>query len=270
MAQLRIVPYNHHDDATLTEVGTSLADFGPTNTQNTLRGRVLRTSSGAGYTLRGTLAATKSATCLALFRHTAWGGDIQVELFSDAAWTTSVYDSTALPAECFTPDANFDFGFPGGDPFTKEGAYVHWFAEESFRSYEITFSGTPTAGFWEVCRVYLGKAFEFAINPDYGAPLGYEDNTDSNRTLGGSQRTNHGEQWRTLQLELNSLRETEREPLLRMVRRLGKGRDFVISLFPEDGTTMEEAYTINAKLSAINPIVRQISRLQNRLSMQEQ
>lgn len=266
MPQLRIVPHNLHDDATVTGTGTAVSGFPVTYTQNTIRGRSLRIT-GSSYVIKGTLAGTRSASFVGLFRHTiAAGATVTLELFSDAAWTTSVYDSTALDIESFTDDSSaFDFGL--GSSFSRDNVpFVHWFAPTDFRSYEITLASISSP---EVNRAFLGLGFEFDVNPDYGAPLSWADNVDSNRTLGGSLRRNAGEQWRALQLELNGIREPERQLLMDLMQRNGTSKDLVLSLFPEDATLMEAAYTLNGVMSSLDPIGRQISRLTKRLAMQE-
>lgn len=268
MPQLRIVPHNLHDDATVTGTGTAVTGFPVTYTQNTIRGRSLRIS-GSSFVIKGTLAGTRSASHLSLHRHTiAAGATVTLELFSDAAWTSSVYDSTALDIASFTDDSGgsaFDFGLESA--FTRSNVpFVHWFTPTEFQSYEITLSSISSP---EVNRVFLGLGFEFQVNPDYGAPLSWSTNTDSNRTLGGSLRRNAGEQWRSLSLELNGIREAERQFLLDLMQRNGTSKDFVLSLFPEDETLMEAAYTLNATFTSLDAIGRQISRLTKRLVMQE-
>lgn len=263
-AKLRIVHENLHDVAELSASPAAAALFEETNTQNSLRDRTFRSTGTASQVIKGVLPAADAASCLALFRHNAHGGQVQLELFSDAAWTDSVYDSGVLEANCFEPDGDF--------PLTRlrPMPFVHWFEPEEFRSYAITFDGTPSGAFWEVSRVVLGLAWEAQINPDYGAPLGWGDNTESNRTLGGSHRTNRGAQWRTLQLELNQVRESDRDALIAITEAMGMGQDGLLSLFPEDGTTREGTYTLNFKFTSLDPLGRQISRLTKRLSIQEQ
>lgn len=266
MPQLRIVPENLHDLATLTATGTSVAGFDATNTQNTLRGRTLRVS-GSSFVIKGTLPATCSASHFSMFRHTLTTGQtVALELFSSASWTGSVYDSGALDADCFTDDSNdFDFGL--GAAFVRRNIpFAHWFNATEFQSYTATFAGVSSP---EIGRVFLGLAKEFTHNPDYGAPLGFQDNTDSGRTLGGSLRNNAGEQWAKLSLDLSCVLESERQFLLDFTDRNGTHKDFVLSLFPEDETLMEAAYTLNAKFTDLDPIGRQISRLTKRLTMQE-
>lgn len=268
-ANLRLSPHNHHDDATLSEVGTSVADFGPMNTQSVLRDRTLR-GSAAGYTLRGVLDESRSASCLGIFRHALWGGTVQLLLYSDAAWSTEVYDSTALAAESFTPVMTFDFGFPGGAPWRNNMPFAHWMpGAVEFRSYEIVFDGTPSAGYFGAGRIFLGSHYEFSCNPDYGAPLSWDDNTDSDDTFGGSQRTNMGEQVRKWTIELNCLNENEFETMVAITEWCGMGRDFMISLFPDDDTTTGGLYTLNAKFTSLGDLGRQISRLTKRLTMRE-
>lgn len=272
MPNIRLVSHNLHDEATLSETGTSVSGFGPANTQNTLRERVLRIS-GDSYVLKGTLPSPFvdcTANAFYLVRHTLPDdATVQLETFSDAAWSTLTYDSTALPAACFTPDSGFDFGLGSAYNAVIRGMvpYRHFYETAAVRSYQVTFTD---AGSPDICRVVLGAYWSPAHNPDYGAPLSIEDLTDSNRTLGGSQRTNEGEKYRKFRVDFSWLLEADRHPLLKIMEHNGLSRDFMISLFPEDGTMLEADHTINAKFVSLGPLGRQISRLTKALDMQEQ
>lgn len=269
MPNFRLIPHNLHDDATLSETGTSVAGFGPANTQKTLRERVLRIT-GNDYVLKGVLPFACSASGFGLFRHTLpITATVQLELFSDAAWSTPTYDSTALSVDCFTDDSSFDFGLGAGyaQLVRRFVPFVHWFEPATVRSFRVTFAGANSP---DICRVFLGLAWSPTYNPDYGAPLSIEDLTDSNRTLGGSQRTNEGEKYRKFRVDFSSLLEADRQPLLDIMEHNGLSRDFMVSLFPEDGTMLEAAYTLNAKFVSLGPLGRQISRLTKALDMQEQ
>jgi hypothetical protein len=267
MPNFRLIPHNLHDDATLSATGTSVAGFGPANTQNTLREEVLRIT-GTDYVLRGVLPGTRGASGLGIFRHTiAAGGTVQLELFSDAAWSSSVYDSGALDIECFTDDSpGFDFGLRAA--FARSNLpFVHYFPAVDFRSYEITFDDITSP---DICRVFLGEAWEASVNPDYDAPLSFDDLTEGNRTLGGSHRTNQGEQFAVWRVNFSFLQHDDRQFIVDFMRRNGLARDFMASLFPEDGTLLEATYTGNFKLRNLGPMGWQISRLTKSFEMQEQ
>jgi len=269
MANLRIVPYNDHDDATLTTSAAPATGYAVTETQNSTRGRTWRTTSNAGQSISGTLAASRTVSSFFMFLHTAHGGNVRLQLYSDAAWVTQVYDSTAVAAIPYTTDEAYVWSKGSADPFKTESPYWLYFTAIACQSYIITFSATPTATYWSASRLFLGKYFEAAVNPDYGLQLGYADITDRNRTQGGSLRTNVGAIWRTLSMDLNGINENERGTWMQIMRQAGTGRDVVASAFPGDGTSRERDHTINGKLVSLDALGRQVSRLTKRVQLEE-
>jgi hypothetical protein len=186
MANLRVCPYNLHDLATLTNSVTTATGFYVTDTQNYDRSKVWRAGSTADQYIRGTLASSVTANFFAIFLHNCAGSNVRLRLYSDAAWTTGVYDSTALPFVNVTADSSYDWGIGNVDPLRSRAPYWIYFSGVSVRSYQIDFS-TNVGGAWQVGRIWLGKYFESAINPSWGAPLGYADNADRGRTRGGTR-----------------------------------------------------------------------------------
>jgi len=270
MPRLRIVPLNHHDYATLTTSAASVTDFGIEHTQSSIRDHLWRTTSTATQSFSGSLTADREANSFSLFRHTAHGGDIQLELYSDDAFTTNVYDSTALAASCFPASGIYDWGDFNNDPQLPNAPYQLWLgADYTFRSYRVSFSGTPTAAYWQASRACLGKAFEFTINPNYGASLGFATNTDRNRSRGGSLRTNRGEIWRTFKFDLGWVDELDRETLVDLFATLGTGVDFMVSMYPEDTTRKERDNMMMGKFASLNSIQQQISWMQSTLQIEE-
>lgn len=268
-ANLRIVPYNLHDDATLTTTGATVATgFEAEHTQDSVRSSLVRTTSGSAFAIKGTLATSCKASAFGLFRHTAHGGTIRLRLFTDAAWSSSAYDSTALNADRFTTSATFGFGQSNTDYMKTNAPYSLFFTLTTFQSYQIDFGGTPTAGYWQACRAILGEHFEFAVNPSWGASIGFADNADRDRSRGGSLRTGGGEIWRTMQLDLAEIQESDRETVLDILEYLGTTRDCMTSLFPGDGTRLERDNTIWGKFANLNAIGRQVSYLTGRLQLE--
>ncbi|MGH7605400.1 MAG: hypothetical protein ACRENK_15570 [Gemmatimonadaceae bacterium] len=273
------MPRNFHDEATLSTQFVSATDMTAPNTQNCQRSKVWRSTDGTDQYVRGTFADSlaRSASFFGFFRHRCHGGTVQLQLYSDAAWTTQVYDSGALAVINVVPTDGADWGInPYGsgsiDPFLLDAPYWLYFTPTACLSYQISFAAnvsTYGAAYWQVCRFFLGKYFEAAVNPDYGATLGFVDQTEVNRSRGGSRRTNVGVSWRVMQMDLNSIHEDERAAWLDIARQCGTGRDLVLSLFPEDGTRLERDNIVNAEFSALNAIGRQVSRLTSHLQIEE-
>ena len=99
MANLRIGYLNHADAATLTASPLLDATGQETALQDDARSVCLATST-ASQDIKGTWGGTAyTVSQLAVWRHNlAYSDTIRLYLYSDVAWTTGVYDSTALAA----------------------------------------------------------------------------------------------------------------------------------------------------------------------------
>lgn len=268
MANFRVLPYNHHDFATLTNTVATASGFFVTDTQNYNRSKVWRAGSTADQSIKGTLPAAVAASGFMIFLHNCAGANVRLQLYSDAAWVTQVYDSTALPFNNVSADSSYDWGVSNTDPLRSRAPYFLWFAVTTFRSYTITFS-TNVGGAWQCARIWLGKYFESSFNPTFGAPLGVATNADKGRTRGGSVRANAGEKWRIFNCEFGVMRESDRAVWMDIMGYCGVNKDMVVSLFPTDGTRMERDYTINGVMSGLDPIGRQVSYLTKRMQFEE-
>lgn len=279
---LRIVPRNFHDEATLTVSAPEATGFEIINTQNCIRSDFYRSTDGSNVTIRGTFADNipRTPSFFGMFLHQCHGGKIQLELFSDAAWSASVYDSGAVDVINVFPtdgmDWGVDFGDGTNDPFFESAPHWQWLAPTSPRpevlSYEITLSdhvSTYGRTVWQASRFFLGPSFELFRQPEFGASLGFVDQTDRNRSRGGSLRTNFGQLWRVMEMSLGAMEESERAAWLDIFRYCGRGRDFVLSLFPEEGTRIERDHILNCKFATLNPIGREVRRLTTRLQIEE-
>jgi hypothetical protein len=279
VANLRIVPYNFHDDATLTADPVAADKFPVTNSQTTARDQVFRSTGLDDQVIKGTYSGDgRRANAFAFFRHNAHAGTVRLQLYSDDAWTTQVYDSTAITADTFGAfdslgdfDWGFDFlGSAADDPLALESPFILYFDTTEFLSYEITFSGFASGlGCLEVGRIWLGKYFESAINPAYGVALGVGENTSRVRTHGGSNRTTQGARWRTFAIDLNYMDEADRPIWLDIMQKLQTSRDFVLSLFPGAGGRQERDYLLNGKFTTLDAIYYQQAFRTKRLQGEE-
>lgn len=278
MAYLRLVPRNFHDESFLIASST-VSGFDASNTQNSIRQKVWRSVDTADATIEGAFLDNLSRYIdfFGMFLHQCHGGKIQLELFSDTGWTTSVYNSGAVNVINIVPTDGIDWGIdPFGtgriDPFIEAAPYWLWHTATACKSYRISLSNhslTYGHNYWQVSRFFLGRSFELFRQPEFGASLGIKDLTDRNRSRGASLRTNIGERWRTMEMNLGAMEESERAGWIDTFKYCGTGRDFVVSLFPQEGTRLERDHILNAKFAALDAIGRQVNRLTGRLQVEE-
>jgi len=280
MSTLRLVPYNFHDDATLTAQILPVAGFSIENTQDTQRSRVWRSVSGADQYVEGTYddGISRTASFFSFFRHRCHGGNVRLVLYSDVAYSSSVYDSGALPIINLTPTDGAAWGFDayggsGTDPYLTDTPYWKYFTPTAHKSFRIYFTGnvgTYGYSYWQVCRFFLGNYFEPAFTAQYGAQINVVSQSDRNRSRGGSLRTNIGPRWRTMQMDLIRVPESDRAAWLDIATRMGTDRDFVLSLFAGDGTRKERDHIVNCVFSAADGLERfHPSYLKRRIQIEE-
>jgi hypothetical protein len=284
MPNLRVAPRNAWDSATLsvpatypTEVGSMLL----TNTQSVRRGKVARlTTGGAGSgTVYRTHASwggeTRRANLFGAFRHNFYGGTVRLQLYSDAAWTTSVYDSTALSVDGLAPAGAFDWGDADGsdarrlDPFLYDAPARLFFAQQTFKSARVEITGITRNAYAECGRFWLANYFEVGINPKYGMQLGIKDNSEQDRTRGGSLPSDAGVTWRTLSCDLEQLTEAERALWLDVMARNGRTYDLVVSAFPSDASRRERDYMLDCKFVSLDPLSYGLPWKSKRLQLEE-
>lgn len=274
-ANLLIVPRNFHYEATLSTELPAAPGCSIVNTANRKRSRVWRsfdsTSGNAAddQFIAGTFddGLDREVDYFAFFRHRCHGGQVRLQLYSDAAYTAQVYDSTALDVIKVIGTDGADWGIDpysigDNDPFITETPYWLKFPPTTCLSYKITFSSNdPTFGaaYWEVATFLLGRSFA-PFRQSVGADLGFIDLTDVDRSRGGSLYSNVGAQARTLRLTLEGIKEEERAAWLDIVRQCGLGRDLAITLFDDEGTRRERDHVMYGTFSALDAIGRQTSR----------
>ena len=106
-------------------------------------------------------------------------------------------------------------------------------------------------------------------NPGLGLTIGYVDQTERNRSRGGSLRTNVGPTWNVVNFDLPLMDETEQSAWLDIMRYCGTGRDLVLSIFPTEGTRRERRHTLNGLFISLDAIGRQVTWLTKRVQFEE-
>lgn len=281
MARLRLAIVNHWDEdvlAVTSASGTMPVD----NTQKTARGLKWRSAGGspiADQTFTWALSVTRAANMLAIFGHNLAGGTARLKLFSDTGATANVYDSTALTipsANSSTAGANY--GMDGtsaaasDDLFGNTQPFVLYFSATQFKAATLTLGtgAISTAdGYIEAGRIWLAMYRESSVNPDYGMALSHQSNTTAARTRGGSLRTNNGETWRRLDLNIGSAPETDR-PFWDDVQQYSQiAKDVFISCFPGDGGRAERDYQMNGRFVSLDPLIYDLPYRKQHLVIEE-
>jgi hypothetical protein len=261
MANLRIVPLNFFDDATLTAT-SEVAGMEIENAQVSARDAFWRSTSLVQQVVTGTWGGDgKMISAFAFFRHNAHGGTVRLQLYSDTALAAQVYDSGTVNVHDMVALGSFDWGVdPLGttstDPLVFESPYYLYFTAVAAAGFKITLDGDGGAGdsFWEVGRFWLGKYFEVGTNPNYGAELGWMQISERKRTRGGSLRSNASGRWRQFTFDLKQISTADRPTWLDMMAQAGLANDIVVSLFPVAGGRVERDYTVDGKFVSLDPI----------------
>jgi hypothetical protein len=267
---LRIVPKNDWDDATISVSAAAEVGFEAENTQNTIRDKTWRSTSNASQSITAVWNSAITLSHFSMHRHLNHSGTFRWQLYSDAAATTQVHDSTALSATTYTAAEPYTWSSGSNDPLKSDAPTWYWHSEiASVRAAKLTFGGTPSQAYWLASRIWCGRYMELAVNPVYGMQLGEDNMTDRERTQGGSLRTNEGESWRKLTFDLNDINENELATWMDIRRYAGTSKDVLVSAFPGDGTRLEALHTIAGRFANLNDIGRQVSRLTMRAQIEE-
>lgn len=254
MSGLKLIAINQGDLATVTASPAVVATLPATNLQLQPRAAVMRTTSTADQDIKLTWPSTRILTSAVMSRHNLSSASTwRLQLYSDAAWTTLIYDSTAVSAVPAKALGDLSWGVDplGASSFTG-WTYAFssmYFAPVGAQSAKITLSDAANpAGYMEVARLFVGAHIEPRYTGSYGVKLGWKENTTQTRTDGGSLRSDPAQPYRTLSFNLDWIMPEDRAVLLDAVRCAGKRQDIWITFFPGTGGALERDYSMTAKI----------------------
>lgn len=259
-ANIRIITPNDGDDATLTASPSMVATLPQTNLQDISRAKVARTTSLASQDIKGAWTSARVISAAAIMRHNLTSsGTWRLRLYSDAAWSTLVYDSGAVVA---CPPKLLGELVWGVDPLGAS-IFTGWalafssmfFTAVGAQSFTITLSDAANpAGYMEVSRLFIGGTLEPVINFEWGHDIEWRETTQQERTEGGTLRSDDREPFRRIAFTLAALNEGERAKYLEFTRKAGLRKDFFVSMFPGVGGAKERDYAMAAKLTQASPL----------------
>lgn len=255
-AKLRILAKNIADDATITaSPAMSLTNLGVGNLQDPKRGSIARSTSLTDQEIKLTWGANQTANVLVLCRRNFTDAATRrLYLYSDAAWTTGIYDSTALDevdgSVLPSPFSLTELQFKGW--LTS----VLYFTEQTtIRSAKVVLSdGANADGYMEASRIMLGKYFETTYDPPQGgAALTPGSMSTQRRGDGGSLLSELRPPYRTLALDLFAIPDADYDDIVAIVQYLGMHRDCFVDLYPDDTGAKGFANRMQAKITDLGP-----------------
>lgn len=254
---------NAVDEATLSlAAGTVVSTLPLSNLQLPARGRIARfTPISTSPVIRFTFAgAGRYFNFMCLNRHNLESAATwRVRLYSDAAWTTGVYDSGTVAAVDSVTLGDLDWGFDAlgagiFDSFLGQKHSVLYFNRVGALSGDITINDSGNSGGKiELSRIFGGDGTEFTYN---AATLdgGWRDMTDQKRSAGGGLRSDGQIAYREYQGSLNWLADADRPTFSDMMRWAGKRKDVFFSAFPTATGEKERDYTMIGKFTEMPDI----------------
>ena len=173
--------------------------------------------------------------CVHLDRTNLVDGDTwRVQYYSDAAWTTQVYDSGTIAP--FATGLYADWDFSNAEIFTPVTTGV--------KSFKITV--TSAAVFHAAC-LFVGPYSTAQYNPRMGLVPSWDTNSTQARQDGGSLGANVRAQWRSLAFDMFASNETERAAWMEIGRYSGNTKPVWVSVFPGIGGSQERDHSIMGK-----------------------
>jgi len=236
MSNLAICYKNLADSATLTASPVAGSTTPVTYLQNDSRGDLFKATATGAQAILGEWGGTAyTVSCVHLERTNLVDGDTwRIQLYSDATWTTQVYDSgTVAP---FATNLYDDWDYSNADLFFTPTASV--------KSFKIT---CTSAAIFQASRLVLGVYTTAEYNPKYGMSAGYSTNSTHERRVGGSLGANVQAQWRALTFDMFASTEAERAIWNEIGRYCGNTKTVWVSVFPSLNTSQERDHSMLGK-----------------------
>lgn len=261
---------NRLDAATLSG-GSWMSTLPLTNLQDRRLSRLARSNNllAASTTLTLDLGQARSVGVLALVAHNLSVTSTIRVLGDDAAdFVTPVYDSgnVAIWPAGVVPqsllewaDDNFWLGTVSQEAIAGYNApFVLLPASaQTLRYWKISIidSSNPS-GYVQIGRIFIGTAWQPAVNASYGAGLGYEDPSQIETSLSGEEVFDVRRRRRTHRFELGFLSQSEAiDSVLSLQRQQGQTGEVLIVPDITDSTNLSKV-SFFGRLRSLSPVQR--------------
>lgn len=254
---IRMLIVNDADEATITQsTGTAVATLPLSNVQLYSNSRVFRTTDINQVVLALTWTEPKVLSGVSLWRHTlSIAGTWRVEVFADIAMTQLLKDSTTLQAVKQKALGEIDWIIDPLVSAVDDNKYQgsdFWFDDVAAQAVRITLiDPTNINGFFDVTRLYVGRALQPNINFSYGHTFGWASKAEKKRTAGGTAFAKKRARPRSLSFDLKWLNEFDRPHFVNAINLTGDDTDWYVSMFPGTGGQKERQYAMACMFTAL-------------------
>lgn len=244
MTNLNIAYLNRADSATLTASPAAASTAPVTYLQNDSRTYKMQAAAVGAQDIKGEWGGTAyTVGCVRLDRTNLADGDTwRIQLYSDAAWTTGVYDSGTIAP--FTTDLFDDWSYSVAEKFFTAVAGV--------KSFKIT---VTSAAVFQASRLFVGPYTTAQYNPVYGLQLGWSTNSTQTRRGSGTLGTSTRSQWRTMVFDMLARDDAQRNIWMEIARYCGNTKTVWVSVFPGLGTARERDHSMFGKFEQ-SPMIK--------------
>lgn len=260
---IKFVMHNVADTATITGSDNISATLPLSNLQRSQRTKVIRTTDTNQLIIctdfDGSITQPIASVCLNRHNFSTLA-QWQIQVYS-AKGTSSglIYDSGLRTMNSTLPLNDLEWsrdasGVSAFDNFLKgEGLSVHWFDTVSALSVKITISDPSNSdGYLQAGRLIIGDSMSPVVNPQYGMTSSWDETTKQIRSEGGTLRSDIKPQFRIYTFTLEHLSPSERGLLYAASGTVGLRKDWLVSVFPDSGTAVEERdFTAVVKFTAM-------------------
>lgn len=247
-------------DSAITATVAAVSSLPLSNLKRSSRARVWRNSSAASVVIKVSLEGTSAlaANVVGLFRHNLENaGTIRIELCSDYACTTTIYDSGTVAAYDSPTLGDLDWGVdPLGTGLFDNHAkyYVAYFLQNTATpvlGVKITLTDTGnSANYVEASRLFIGKGTELTYNWKT-LKLAWKETTKQDRSDGNTLLSDGTMPYREMNVDLEWVSSAQRAALLDMCRFAGMRKDILVAARPGVGGEDERDHTFLARLAAM-------------------
>lgn len=266
---LKILPVNFFDQAAISVTPAAVSTLPVTALQSNIRDAVWRSPNLEQQVISGTWSGeARPVNAWGLWPATGAasliGARVRVQLFSDTAYASQVYDSGTLDFFDFsgTGWGDFDWGVhPWGaaedDRTARLAPLTRYFTEVSASSFKVTVTngGAVDKPYFEARRFWLAQAVSAPFNARPGAAPAWRSAAKHSRTDGAVLRRKPGGRWRELRFDTKFITEADRRAWSDLSYACPPDVEIVISLFPGEQTRRERDFTVLGSLEVLNPMV---------------
>jgi hypothetical protein len=260
VANARISTDIWSDDITVTASPAAVSTLPAAHLQNSQPQRKWRSTSTADQTLTMDLGQERQVSMVALYAHNLSGsGTVQLQGATDTGFTAIVFDQTWDALDPIYGWGEFPWGMVGWGGYDDEAGWryqytIKWFGRTVARYWRIIISDASNGdGYLQAGRLMLGDHLELETNIDWSPEADWVNPSKIIETRASATRSDNREPYRVMRCSNSYLNKIESGKLLDLKRFRGVTKDVLISLYPDDGSTLERRTTMLGRMIEWEP-----------------